>query len=187
MGFISLAEFINLIILTLVVGYVFSGYIRDPSRPAHKKLQLNDFLFALLVSAPGVVLHELGHKFVAMTFGLTAEFFVFWWGLGIAVFLKLISSPFILLAPGYVGISVISSPSQSFFVSFAGPAVNLLLFLIAAWLLNNVGKLTRKQATFLYLTKKINLFLFVFNMIPLPPLDGSKVFLSLFKILSASA
>ena len=39
-----------------------------------------------------------------------------------------------------------------------------------------MGKiLTRKQLILLHLTKKINIILFFFNMIPFGPFDGAKV------------
>jgi len=184
MPIITIAEIVNLIILTLSMGYIFSGYIKDPShRSFGKRFNLENFKFALLVSAPGVVLHELGHKFVAIALGLSAQFFVFWWGLGIAIFLKLISSPFLIIAPGYVGISGASTELQSVLTSLAGPTVNIIIFFVASFILNYSKKLTRKQAFFLYLTKKINLFLFIFNMIPIPPLDGSKIFFGIFKLI----
>ena len=188
MPIITFSEIINLIILTAAIGYIFTGYIRDPSQSFSLKQKFNwkDFKFALLVSAPGVVIHELAHKFVAIAFGLSAKFFIFWWGLGIAIFLKLISSPFILIAPGYVLIEGTPTELQSILTSFAGPAVNLIIFFVAWLILNNAKKLTRRQAVTLFLTKKINLFLFIFNMLPIPPMDGSKVIFGIFKLLFSS-
>ena len=174
-------EIIHLAILTIAIGYIFSGYITDPSNrfKTIKKFNWKDFKFALLVSAPGIVIHELGHKFAALVFGLGATFKVWFPGLGIAVFLKLINSPFLIIAPGFVEISGAASPFQTMITAFAGPLINLILWGGAALILNNARKLSRRQAVFLYLTKKINLFLFIFNMIPIPPLDGSKVLFNL--------
>ncbi len=192
MAFIGLFELFNLLILTLAIGYIFSGYVRPPEvRGYSRKITFawNDFTFAMLVAAPGVVLHELAHKFVAILFGLGAVFHVWYPGLGIAIFLKLINSPFLLIAPGYVQISdtAILGPFLnnliSVLVSFAGPAINLLMWFLARFILNRARNLTRSQASALYLTQKINMLLFVFNMIPIPPLDGSKVLFGLFKLL----
>ena len=185
MVFFSLIEILNLFILTIAIGYIFSGYIKDPSTrfSLSRKFNLQDFKFSLLVSAPGVVIHELGHKFISLFFGLGAVFKIWFPGLGIAVFLKLINSPFLIIAPGFVSISGDTNPLQTILISFAGPAVNLLLFLISYFILNNAKKLTRRQATALYLTKRINIFLFIFNMIPIPPLDGSKVLFGLIDLI----
>ncbi|HIH17536.1 MAG TPA: site-2 protease family protein, partial [Nanoarchaeota archaeon] len=44
---------------------------------------------------------------------------------------------------------------------------------------NQKRKLSRNMAIFLFYTASINLWLFIFNMIPVPPLDGSKVLMGL--------
>lgn len=186
MPFISLIEVLYLIILTFVIGYIFSGYIKRPVTEidlvVEKYFNWEDIKFGAMVAAPAVLLHELAHKFVAMGFGLGAQLHVFWEGLGLAIFLKLISSPILIIAPAYVSISGDATAFQEMLTSFAGPFMNLLLFLVSYLILNR-AKLTKNQATLLFLTKQINLFLFIFNMLPIPPLDGSKVWFNLFKII----
>ena len=184
MPIISLEEIISLLILTVAMGYIFSGYIKDPSTRhlPGQKWNWKDFKFALFVSAPGIVLHELGHKFIAMLLDLSAEFHVWFPGLGIAIFLKLISSPFLIIAPAYVSIEGSQTALQTILTSFAGPAVNAIFWALSAFILSNAKNLTKRQATILFLTKRINGFLFIFNMIPIPPLDGSKVLFGLIEL-----
>jgi Zn-dependent protease len=189
MAFISFLEVIYLIVLTFVIGYIFSGYIKRPrteldilDQYKNRYFNWEDIKLAIIVAAPAVVLHELGHKFVAIFFGLNAVLKIFFEGLGLAIFLKLINSPFLIVAPAYVSISGNATEFQSMITAFSGPFINLILFLIAYILLNR-AKLTKNQALILYLTKQINLLLFIFNMLPIPPLDGSKVFYNLFKII----
>ena len=85
-----------LLIVTVVIGYIFTGMI--PLRPKSvydylkPKFNWQELKFASLVAAPGIIVHELAHKFVAMGFGIPATFQIFWTGLGLAIFLKLISS-----------------------------------------------------------------------------------------------
>ncbi len=183
----SIEEIFYLAILTLTVGYIFTGYIRKPKTAyelIHQKPGFNweDFKFSVMIAAPAVILHELAHKFTAIAFGLSATFKIFWQGIGLAVFLKMIHSPLLIIAPGYVEIS-----SQNLYnltgaiIAFAGPAANLILFAASHLILTRAKHLTRNQAVTLYLTKQINLFLLVFNMLPIPPLDGSKVLFGLFK------
>lgn len=65
------------------------------------------------------------------------------------------------------------------FVALAGPASNLLLALIASvvfWLLRPIGLGPNNGLIlFLMFSVIINLGLMLFNLIPLPPLDGSKL------------
>lgn len=182
---ISILEIIYLLITTLVIGFIFMDYIKVPTVELFKRrgFDWNAFKFAALVAAPGVILHELGHKFVAMALGYSATFSVYWFGLFLGIFLKLISSPFMILASGFVSIPGIQNPLQNSFIAFAGPFVNLVLW-IGSWLiLNNAKNLKRKTALFLYLTKRINMILFIFNMLPIPPLDGYQVFSGLFSVI----
>ena len=64
------------------------------------------------------------------------------------------------------------------YVSLAGPAANLVTAFIAMLLLAAVGEQARWIYNVLYLIVLYNINFAVFNMIPLPPLDGSKVLMS---------
>jgi Zn-dependent protease len=187
MALFSLIELVRLAIMTSAIGYIFMDYIKSPTTVTNpfatkKAFNWEDFRFAALVTAPGIILHEMGHKFVGMAMGIQTEFFTSYFGLFIGIFLKWIGSPFIIFAPGFVSLTGTVTALQSFVTAFAGPLMNLLLFLVAYLILNRKKNLTRNQAIALYLTKQINLFLFLFNLIPLPPFDGYHVFSNLFKL-----
>jgi Zn-dependent protease len=67
-------------------------------------------------------------------------------------------------------------------VSLAGPATNFLLAIIAVLLIKSLGPFVLGITNgvyvlwFLLIVAKINLLLGIFNLIPIPPLDGSKIF-----------
>lgn len=67
-------------------------------------------------------------------------------------------------------------------VSLAGPVTNLLIAVIAALLIKlleqfvGLGDFQVFVYYFLLISVKLNLLLAIFNLIPIPPLDGSKIF-----------
>jgi Zn-dependent protease len=67
-------------------------------------------------------------------------------------------------------------------VSLAGPATNILIAIIAALLIKLLGVYPIFGGFqvyvfwFLLITVRLNLLLAIFNLIPIPPLDGSKIF-----------
>lgn len=173
----SLLELFYLLIATLVVGYIFSGFIKKPSDDPlaqYHGFNWNNYWFAVQVAAPGIILHELAHKFVAMGFGLHAAFQIWPTGLFLGALLKFFGSGFTIIAPGYVTIFG-ATPFISSLTALAGPLTNAALWLTSLLLLKYAQRMQRSTAVFFALTKEINKWLFIFNMIPIPPLDGFNV------------
>ena len=127
----------------------------------------------------GFIFHELGHKFVAMNYGYYAEYELWPTGLIIA----LISSffGFLFAAPGAVVIySQGMDEKTNGLISIVGPLVNIALGLIFFLILASLGDNVYTDAgEIVYLIcllgTRINFFLAAFNLLPIPPLDGSKV------------
>ena len=127
----------------------------------------------------GFIFHELGHKFVAMHYGYYAEYELWPTGLIIA----LISSffGFIFAAPGAVVIySQGMDKKTNGLISIAGPLVNIALGLIFFLILVSLGDYVYTETGYIVqlicvLGTRINFFLAAFNLLPIPPLDGSKV------------
>ena len=68
-------------------------------------------------------------------------------------------------------------------VAAAGPMTNVALALLAALLYHALGSNTSELiASFLFMVIFINLFLAVINLLPLPPLDGSKIISTLLPV-----
>jgi Zn-dependent protease len=132
-----------------------------------------DFVLALLTVGPGFVLHELSHKFVAQRYGFWAEFRMWPMGLVLALVTSLIG--FIFAAPGATYISGQNiSKEENGRISIAGPLVNIVigvLFLPLALFASN-GSFFETLGVY---GSYINIFLALFNLLPIGPLDGAKV------------
>lgn len=127
------------------------------------------FPAVLLTVGLAFVLHELAHKFVAISYGARAEYRAWTWGLLLAVAMAaLTQGRFVFAAPGavYVFGQRALNKQQNGIISLAGPATNLAL--AAVFLSLPLGAISASGAL-------INIYLGMFNMLPIPPLDGSKV------------
>jgi len=174
----TLVEILEIAITVVAVGYIFSGFIRKPKHAfdqlfENKLFDWENIKYAAMITAPAVILHELGHKFASLLVGIPSHYHMVWWGLALGAFLRAIGSGFIFFIPGYVRVEGFVDPVTMGAIAFAGPAVNLALFGISKYMLES-GKY-RHWHRELFLSKQINLWLFIFNMIPFGPLDGAKV------------
>jgi Zn-dependent protease len=135
-----------------------------------------------MVTGPAIILHELAHKIAAMSFGFTATFHAAYFWLILGLVLKFMNFGFIFFVPAYVSISGLMTPLQNMIISGAGPFTNLALWLGSEALLRTNLAKKRKMHVVLYLTSKINMFLFIFNMLPILGFDGSKFFSGIFSL-----
>ena len=193
MPLITFGEILDLILMTFFVGYIFSGMVPvrreehyDPLTHYKRGFDWEGLKFAIMATAPAVILHELMHKFVALGFGLDAVFYAFYRStftlmLGIfSIIAKITGFGFIYFVPGYVGISGNGTHLQFALTAFAGPFVNLVLWILP-WYLLKYKIYKKKHYLLLVLTQRINMFLFIFNMLPIPGFDGYKVFTGLIR------
>lgn len=186
-------EIFDILLMTAVLGFLFMDSFKPPSKKKvdvleqfkNKKNEWKErFLFSAALIAPTIILHELAHKFVAMGFGLEATFHAFYANsmtmmLGVfAIVAKFTGLGFVFLVPGYVSISG-TAPSYVFsIIAFAGPAVHALAWLGAKLYLKyaHTKKLSPRVKMYLIMFMKINGFLFILNMLPIPGIDGFAVY-----------
>lgn len=169
---------ISIIVLTLIISFMYS-------RPNITMDKLLLFIpIAFVTVGLGFILHELGHKFVAQKYGFYAEFRRSDKGLMLGIVTALMG--FLFFAPGAVMIGSptgIISEEENGKISIAGPIVNIILALIFLGIQISIQPLVTlsniDMMVYLYFLSvigfNINSFLALFNLLPIPPLDGSKV------------
>lgn len=137
------------------------------------------FPASLLAVGTGVGLHEIMHKVVAQRYGHWAEFRYNPQGLLFAFVLAALAG-FLYGAPGATWITGAVTREQNGRISAAGPLTNVF---IAAILVPIYLVLVPRATSFggillvVYLLQaaSVNAFLAGFNMLPIMPLDGAKV------------
>ena len=117
------------------------------------------------------MLHELGHKFTAQRYGVWSEFRMYPVGLLLCLLMSLFG--FLFAAPGAVYIRGYLTEEMNGKISAAGPGVNIVIS--AVTLLLSVVVPNGLSASIFYLISYMNAFLALFNMLPIAPLDGSKI------------
>jgi Zn-dependent protease len=143
-----------------------------------------------IATATGFIIHEMGHKFVAIGRGYVAHFRLWTWGLLLTLFTVIATGgSFLFGAPGavyispgasvgyygygYGGSGPVDEEHENMIISAAGPGINL------AFALGFLGLLLFSTG-FLWVVAffgfGLNVGLGSFNMLPVPPLDGSKIF-----------
>ncbi|MBI2579424.1 MAG: site-2 protease family protein, partial [Candidatus Aenigmarchaeota archaeon] len=133
--------------------------------------------FSFIAVGIGFLAHEIiGHKFVAQHYSLFAEYRMWKLGIGFAIVSSLFG--FVFAAPGAVMISqsinlwgsaTSVTKKMMGMIAIMGPVVNLALG--AAFFALNLAS----PSQLFSIGMQVNLWLALFNMIPIPPLDGSKV------------
>jgi Zn-dependent protease len=165
---------VSAVVLALAFAIAFSGGLFGAAGTGTIE---NNFLMALLAVSLSFILHELGHRTFARRYGYFAEYRM--WPLGLLLALVMSVTGFIFAAPGAVvihpkfdmwGNVQQSSKKKIGIISVFGPVVNLILAGAFA-----VGYFLLPLQVFL-MGITINLWLSIFNLLPLGPLDGAKVF-----------
>jgi hypothetical protein len=114
--------------------------------------------------------HEIMHKLVSVKRGFYALFRIYPAGAFVTLITAVLPIPFKVIMPGAVVFSGPAGPRDVGLISLAGPVFNLSL----ASVLLGINLVTGYWV--LEAIAELNLFLAFFNLLPIPPLDGEKVF-----------
>jgi len=151
-----------------------------------------EYIIVIMIVLFSVICHEISHGWVAYRLGdptakskgrLTLNPLKHIDPIGtvlVPLILKLLPGNIIFgwAKPVPVNFARLRNPKRDIiFVAFAGPAANLLCaFLASRILFLNIPPFVRELVSIAVL---INLVLALFNLIPIPPLDGSRIVLGL--------
>lgn len=164
-------EIRDIIISITALSIAVSGI--GPDWPGLQQVSINLFSVSIPLSIAFIV-HELSHKAIASNFGYRSFYQMWPQGLLFALVIGIASSgKFLFAAPGAVLIQATSSSMrENGIISLAGPLTNLGLAGLF-FLLLGLPSIMGHMAAFGVM---INLWLALFNLLPFPPLDGSKIF-----------
>lgn len=156
---------ISMIVIAGTFAYVFRG------------INNGDFIslipITMVAAGLGFLLHELAHKFVAMSYGYYAQYQLWVQGLLFAI-LTAAFFGVVMALPGAVYTYGNMSVEENGKISVAGPLVNIILAIIFFVLLQLVT-FSQVITTICFLGFFINSFLAFLNLIPVSILDGTKI------------
>jgi Zn-dependent protease len=170
------SEIRDLMIAFIVLSFCFA--ISNVGLDAHGILSILPIV--MIGVGVGFLLHELGHKFVAMKYGCEAEFKV--WPLGLLIAFVTAFLGFVFASPGEAHIYADHITDEiNGKISVAGPMANMVLALIFIAIAVLVYPFKVHSGifnlAFLICTVgfSVNSFLATFNLLPIYSLDGTKV------------
>lgn len=142
-----------------------------------------DFIFILIAIVIGFVLHEFAHALVAVAFGDDTPRSQGRLTINPLAHISLVGLVLVLFAPiGYaraveINSSKLAHPRLAMvLIAAAGPFANLLISIVA---LLGIRFLYLPSSSFIETLLSqlaiVNCNLFIFNLIPIPPLDGSRI------------
>jgi Zn-dependent protease len=152
--------------ISLAFAILFSG-------PNFSFVFMVSFFISALTVGIGFLFHELMHKYFAQKYKLKAEFHAFYNMLFLALLFSFFG--FIIVAPGAVFIQGRITKERNGKISLAGPMTNIILsflFLVPILFFNFEGIL----GLFFNYGFSINSILALFNLIPVMPFDGRKIY-----------
>lgn len=187
---LSKEEFKGLLYSTIVLGFLFLlEYYDFKEIFAFSREIFISLGMMMVIVGFAFIPHELSHKFSAIYYKCVAHYQIWWSGLKFALALGIItkvllSQPIIFAAPGAVVIYTSymdlygtvhkkTTKKMDAYISAAGPLMNVAIALV---MIPFFGKFFFGIMDIAKTIASINAFIALFNLFPIPPLDGSKIF-----------
>ena len=171
-----------LIITVIVVGFIISFKDWGIGQTVNVKLGLFNLFNAIVITSLALLVKLSFQRIMGLIAGLKVEYRMWSIGLGLGLIVSFISNGGLwLLFPGSIIIHHMAGHRLGFFrydvnyfglalVSVMGPVGNLFLAILFKFLSIFVSSPLIEKAIIL------NIVLALLSMLPIPPLDGSKVF-----------
>ncbi len=160
-------EALAMLISALALAFIYSGFFSIIRKGPYY------FMIVLALTAPSFLIHELCHRQIARRHGFYSKYVIFpMWFL---ISLLTAFFPFIrLIALGSVVVYGYAISSRTYMkIALAGPLSNMIMAALGIFL----SSFTRYPLSlYLHMFSSINSWYAFFNLLPIPPLDGSKVF-----------
>ena len=187
-------EIKGVLFATLVIGFIISFKFWGPGDSFELAYGLKNLIISVLIAFVAIVVHVSAQKIFSLILGFRTEFKTFWPGLIFALILCFVTRGNIwFLVPGGIMIHHMAQHRLGYFryglnywslgmIAVVGPLSNVLiasLFAIIAYGGVIIPPMTAiSTATPIGRMISANLWIAIFTMIPIPPLDGSNVFFS---------
>ena len=173
-----------IIITTLAYAFIISFKQWGPGPGKVELLYgLGNLLIAILIMSLTVLVHVCVQRIIGLNIGFRVEYKLWIYGIAIALILCIVSNGDIwfLFLPGGIFLHMLSQHRLGYFryglnmmahamVAVVGPLSNLVLAIIFK-IIHSFTPSPLIQKIIL-----VNILFAVFNMLPIPPLDGSRVF-----------
>ncbi len=176
-----------LIISTLILAFIVSFKEWGTGSEFSFVIGIKNWIIAIFMVGIALFVHNAGQKIMGLHLGFKVEYRIWWYGLLIGLIVVFVSRGSLwILAPGGIFLHHMAQHRLGFFrygtnlssvgnIAFMGALANILLATILKFLQVNLHLISLDNVFFnkLFL---INWAIAAYSLIPIPPLDGSRVF-----------
>ena len=179
---LSSHEIRGLIISIIVIAFIVSFNAWGPGSTFVPSIGLFNFFNSILIVTLSILVHDTGQRLWGLAIGYRVEFKMWTYGLIFALALAFVSAGKIwLIVPGGFMLHLIAGHRLGWFryninyfglgmVALAGPLFTLMLIIFLKVLY------VFFQSPLILLAIKFNAIYVITSLLPIPPLDGSKIY-----------